>query len=67
MSRVIAAGEKTESVPRSSGGKFAFALCELGEKQGFFERLIAGGFAFGPQGAQFGHIPLNGAVDALLG
>ena len=38
----------------------------MGEKQGFFERLIASGFAFGPQGAQFGHIPLNGAVDALL-
>jgi len=45
---------------------FAFALCELGEKQGFFERLIAGSFAFGPQGAEFGHVALNGAADALL-
>jgi hypothetical protein len=38
----------------------------LREKQGFVERLIASCFAFGPQGAEFGHIPLNGAVDALL-
>jgi hypothetical protein len=33
---------------------------------GFFERLLTGGFAFGPQGTELSHILLNGAVNALL-
>src|SRR5580693_8581738 len=28
--------------------------------------MIEGGFAFGAQGAEFGHMALNGALDALL-
>jgi len=45
---------------------FALAIGKLGEQLGFFERLLEDGFALGPQGAELGHILLNGAVDALL-
>jgi hypothetical protein len=38
----------------------------LGQKQGFFERLIASGFAPGSQGAKFGRVPFDGALDTLL-
>ena len=45
---------------------FAFAIGKLGKQLGFFERLLTDGLAFRPQGAELGHILLNGAVDALL-
>jgi hypothetical protein len=45
---------------------FPLAVCELGKQLGLFERPFAGGLALGPQGAELGHILLNGAVDALL-
>ena len=38
----------------------------LGEVLGFFEGLVARGFAFGAQGAEFDHIAFDSAVDALL-
>src|SRR5580704_11919025 len=39
---------------------------KLGQQLGLFERLLTGGLAFGPEGAELSHILLNGAVDALL-
>jgi hypothetical protein len=37
----------------------------LGEEHGFFEGLIAGGFALGSQGAEFGRVSLDRALESL--
>src|ERR1700678_2351948 len=42
---------------------FTFALCVLSEEEGFFQGLVAGGFAFGAESAQFDHGALDGAAD----
>ena len=45
---------------------FTFAFGQLGEEYGFFDGLLTGGQAFGPLGAEFGHVLLDGALDTLL-
>jgi len=38
----------------------------FGQQLGFREGVTSDGLAFRPQGTEFGHVALNGAVDALL-
>src|ERR1700679_1649845 len=45
---------------------FALAFCPLREEHGFFEGLLTGGQAFGPQSAELGHVTPDGALDTLL-